>query len=194
MGLHASQALGLEVPRRDKRLLVLVETDGCFADGLSVATGCWLGRRTLRLVDYGRVAATIVDSTTEQAVRIRPHPSARIRATAWAPDAPDRWHAQLEGYQRMPDDELLSVERVVLEVPLLQWLIGEAGIRVSCSVCGEEILNGRELPGATGPMCRGCAAEPYYRVRIARMSGPRPVHGWPAPQAEPTSPKLAGTA
>jgi formylmethanofuran dehydrogenase subunit E len=177
LGLQAGEVLGLQIPRRDKRLLVLVETDGCFADGVSVATGCWLGRRTLRLVDYGRVAATIVDSATEQAVRIRPHPNARVRALAWAPDAPDRWHAQLDGYQRMPDNELLSVERVVLERPLLQCLIGEAGRRVSCSVCGEDILNGRELPGATGPMCRGCAAAPYYRVRVANTSVPRPVHG-----------------
>src|SRR5690349_4858594 len=76
MGLLAGAALGLEMPRRDKRLLVLVETDGCFADGLSVANGCWLGRRTLRLMDYGRVAATVVDSATGRAVRISPRPSA----------------------------------------------------------------------------------------------------------------------
>src|SRR3712207_7090667 len=46
-----------------------VETDGCFADGVSVATGCWLGRRTLRLVDHGKVAATFMDTLTERAVR-----------------------------------------------------------------------------------------------------------------------------
>jgi formylmethanofuran dehydrogenase subunit E len=55
IGLAAGEALDLDLPRADKRLLMLVETDGCFADGVSVATGCWLGRRTLRLVDYGRV-------------------------------------------------------------------------------------------------------------------------------------------
>jgi formylmethanofuran dehydrogenase subunit E len=188
MGLRAGQSLGLEVPRRDKRLLVLVETDGCFADGVSVATGCWLGRRTLRLVDYGRVAATVIDRATERAVRICPHPGARARALTWAPDAPDGWHAQLAGYQRMPDEELLCVQRVALELPLLQFLVGEAGTRVSCTICGEEILNARELAGATGSICRGCAAEPYYRVTAANASVPRAVTARPAGQAEPTSP------
>jgi formylmethanofuran dehydrogenase subunit E len=64
IGLQAGALLGLDLPRADKRLLALVETDGCFADGVSVATGCWLGRRTLRLLDYGRVAAMLVDIST----------------------------------------------------------------------------------------------------------------------------------
>jgi formylmethanofuran dehydrogenase subunit E len=62
MGLHAGQLLQLDLPRTDKRLFVLVETDGCLTDGVAVATGCWFGRRTLRLVDQGKVAATFVDT------------------------------------------------------------------------------------------------------------------------------------
>src|SRR5919201_3522868 len=95
MGLLAGDLLGLDLPRRDKRLLVLAESDGCFADGISVATGCWLGRRTLRVVDYGRVAATVVDTASARAVRLRPHPQARNRALHCAPRAIDDWHAQL---------------------------------------------------------------------------------------------------
>jgi formylmethanofuran dehydrogenase subunit E len=44
----------------------------CFADGISVATGCWLGRRTLQVADYGKIAATFVDLDTQQAFRIWP--------------------------------------------------------------------------------------------------------------------------
>jgi formylmethanofuran dehydrogenase subunit E len=163
MGLLAGEVLDLELPRRDKRLLVLVETAGCFADGISVVTGCWLGRRTLRLVDYGRVAATIVDTTTGRAVRIRPHRAARDLALDWAPQAQDRWHAQLQGYQRMPASELLQFEPVTLTTPLDQ-LLGTPGKRLTCIVCGEEILNGREL---RGPMCRPCAQR--TRVRTATV-------------------------
>ena len=57
-----------ELPQTDKRLYTFVETDGCFADGVMVATGCSLGHRTLRLIDYGKVAATFVD-TRERAKR-----------------------------------------------------------------------------------------------------------------------------
>lgn len=98
MGLHAAELLDVDVPQTDKRLFTLIEMDGCLADGISVATGCWFGRRTLRLIDYGKVAATVVDTYTERAIRVWPHPLARTRAAAYAPGAPTRWHAQLAGY------------------------------------------------------------------------------------------------
>ncbi len=72
MGLLAAHTLHLDLPQTDKRLLTIVETDGCFTDGLAVATGCWVGRRTLRIEDYGKIAATFVDTLTEQAIRLTP--------------------------------------------------------------------------------------------------------------------------
>ena len=170
--------------RRDKRLLVLVETDGRFADGISVVTGCWLGRRTLRLVDYGRVAATIVDTATGAAIRIRPHPAARESALDWAPHARDRWHAQLQSYQRMPASKLLQVEPVRLATPV-EDLLGVASSRVTCTVCGEEILHGRSVSGPRMPVCRACfcptayyvsqnAAHDVGRLRTQRLTPPAP--------------------
>ncbi|NLE52215.1 MAG: formylmethanofuran dehydrogenase, partial [Chloroflexi bacterium] len=98
MGVLAGRWLGLDVPRRDKRLLTFVETDGCAADGISAATGCWVGRRTLRVIDFGKVAATFVDTQTGCAVRIVPAPDSRTRAWAYAPDAQNTWQANLIGY------------------------------------------------------------------------------------------------
>ncbi len=67
-------------PRKDKRLLVIVESDGCFVDGVSVTTGCTVGHRTLRVEDYGKVAATFVDVSSERALRV-----ARVATCASAP-------------------------------------------------------------------------------------------------------------
>src|SRR5262245_18888088 len=91
MGLHAAAVLDLNLPQTGKRLLTIVETDGCFADGVSVATNCWLGRRTLRCVDHCKVAATFVDTLTGGAVRMHPVPAARALAARYAPTAVDRW-------------------------------------------------------------------------------------------------------
>src|SRR5512142_1649492 len=74
MGMLAGEILGLDLPQKDKRLLAIAETDGCAVDGISVSTGCWVGRRTLRIEDYGKVAATCVDTATGRAVRIWPQP------------------------------------------------------------------------------------------------------------------------
>ncbi|MDQ3930674.1 MAG: FmdE family protein, partial [Chloroflexota bacterium] len=142
-GMYAAELFNLPLPQTDKRLFAFVETDGCFADGLSVATGCWLGRRTLRLVDYGKVAATFVDTATGKALRISPQLSARKMALEYAPDEPDSWHAQLAAYQVMPTPELLRAEEVRLTLSL-EEIISQPGLRVNCEQCGEEIMNARE--------------------------------------------------
>lgn len=90
MGMYAAELFQLDLPQRDKRLFVFVETDGCLIDGIAVATGCWLGNRTMRVMDYGKCAATFVDTQTERAIRITPTRESRTRALAYAPDAPDR--------------------------------------------------------------------------------------------------------
>jgi formylmethanofuran dehydrogenase subunit E len=162
MGLLAGKLLGLELPRSDKRLLVLLETDGCFADGVSVATGCWLGRRTMRLFDYGKVAATFVDTKTEQALRIAPHPEARERARALLPFV-SKWQAYLEGYQLLPEEELLVARAVQLEFSL-SAMISHAGARAVCQSCGEEIINGREAVQGGQVLCLGCAGDGYYNL------------------------------
>lgn len=179
MGLYAAELLRLELPQTGKRLVTFVETDGCFADGISVATGCWLGRRTLRLVDLGKVAATFVDSLTRRAVRVRPHARARQVAVRSVPNARDRWHAYLEAYRRMPVEELLRSEAVTLKVSLA-GIVGRPDARTMCEDCGEEVLNGREVVRVGRTLCLRCAGEvSYYRVSTADVANQR-MDAWEA--------------
>lgn len=161
MGLHAGELLGLELPRMDKRLFVFVETDGCFADSVSVATGCWLGHRTLRLIDHGKTAATFVDTATGRAIRVWPHPAARRRAVDHVPGAPDRWHAQRDGYRVMPAGELLRAEPATLALDLAA-IVSRDWKRVVCASCDEDVINERQVVIGGRPYCRGCAGERYY--------------------------------
>ncbi len=163
MGLYAGELLGLDLPQKRKRLLTIAETDGCGADGISVASNCWVGHRTLRIVDYGKVAATFIDTKTETAVRIAPHPLCRERARALAPEAPNRWESYLHGYQRLPQTELLVYQPVTLKADLRK-LISRAGWRANCAQCGEEIINERELRENGRVLCRACANGAYYEV------------------------------
>ena len=91
MGIVAAQLFPFELPQKNKRLLAFVETDGCFADGVSAATGCTLGHRTMRLVDYGKVAVTFADTETGRAVRLSPLAGVRKLAAEAAPEAANRW-------------------------------------------------------------------------------------------------------
>ena len=163
MGLFAGQILDLPVPQPDKvkRIFTIVETDGCGADGVSVATNCWIGRRTLRVEDLGKVAATFVDTKTGQAVRIIPRNFARQKAFEYAPEAGNKWEAMLLGYQRMPALELLKIQPVVLKTPL-EDLLSRPGLRARCEICDEEIINKREIVAAGQILCRACAGFSYY--------------------------------
>lgn len=163
MGLLAGQRLQLALPQTSKRLMAIVETDGCFADGVSVAANCWLGHRTLRLEDYGKVAATFVDTHTGTAVRIAANSGARALAGQCAPEARNRWEAMLFGYQRLLDEDLFTLQAVALKQSVGQ-LVSRAGARAVCTVCGEEILNEREVKTASGTLCRACATTAYYTL------------------------------
>jgi len=175
MGMLAGEALGLALPQTDKRLLTIAETDGCAVDGIAVATGCWVGRRTLRVTDYGKVAATFVDTKTGRAVRIAPRANVRQGARDFAPEARNRWEAQLLGYQRMPDEALFSIQSVQLKVSVAQ-LVSRPGVRTICDLCGEEIMNEREVARDGLVLCRSCAGESYYLL-MADFSG---CAGWAA--------------
>jgi formylmethanofuran dehydrogenase subunit E len=162
MAILAAGLLGLDLPSDSKRAFAAVETDGCFADAVSVATGCWLGKRNLRLMDYGKVAVTLVDTATGRGVRVHPHRQARLRAAAYAPTAGTRWHAQLEGYQRLPTEELLCHESVRLTGVLN--MLGEAVPRAACAVCGEEVINARYVRVGSQHVCQACADSAYYEL------------------------------
>lgn len=164
MGLFAGLLLDLSVPQQDKRLLAIMETDGCTADGVAVATGCSVGRRTMRVEDFGKVAATFVDTSSGDAVRIVPRDEARQLAFDFCPPTKDRWRAQLIGYQHMPDELLLAWQSVRLITPI-ERIVGRPDARAVCASCREEINNGRETVQDGSVLCRACAGESYYHPR-----------------------------
>jgi formylmethanofuran dehydrogenase subunit E len=168
IGLAAASALGLEIPRRDKRLLAIIETDGCFADGIEAATGCSVGHRTMRVEDYGKTAATFVDVETGLTIRIVPRSDVRQRAYEYAEGGERRYFAQLKAYQSMPDAELLAIQPVSLKTPIRK-IMSRPGVRVNCEVCGEEIINEREYVLDAAVLCHSCTFGGYYEPRLSEM-------------------------
>ncbi len=146
-----------------KHIIAFLETDGCGADGICTATNCWMVRRTAYLIDHGKMAATLVNRKTGTAVRVYPHPQARTAAREQFPNAQSRWHAYLEAYRVLPDEQLLCVQAVKLTIALDE-IISRPGIRVDCQQCGEEIINAREIVADGRTLCRRCAGDSYFRL------------------------------
>jgi formylmethanofuran dehydrogenase subunit E len=162
IGLAGMKMLGFSEPPTEKQILVITETDGCFVDGVIAATGCTVGHRTLRVEDYGKVAATFVDTTSGRAIRVAPRNDIRDQASAHLPEEPRHYFAQMQAYQIMPDKEMLSIREVVLSTPIEQ-IVSRPGVRVNCDQCGEEIMNEREIHRNGRTLCQTCAYGGYYQ-------------------------------
>ncbi|MFH1184226.1 MAG: FmdE family protein [Chloroflexota bacterium] len=164
MGIAGLAALGIHPPVSKPTGLIIVETDGCFVDGIEVSTGATIGHRTLRVADLGKIAATFVDVGGGKAIRLAPQDGVRSLASAYAPRVDERYAAQLEGYQAMPDSELFQLQAVALDPPLAA-LLSSPDARATCCLCNEEIINERELVRDGAAICRSCAGQGYYTAR-----------------------------
>jgi formylmethanofuran dehydrogenase subunit E len=162
MGLAGLAVLGVECPVTSKTSLIIIETGGCFADGIRAATGATVGHRTLRVEDLGKIAATFTSIQNGTSLRLTPKQDIRTRAYTYAPNEERRYYAQLQGYQVMPVEELFTVQRVELQTPA-QVIISHQNARAVCSKCGEEIINEREVVVRGMVLCKTCAYGGYYQ-------------------------------
>jgi formylmethanofuran dehydrogenase subunit E len=162
MAMLGLRSIGIDDPvKARKRLLTFVEIDRCATDAVSLVTGCRLGKRSLKYLDYGKVAATFVDLETGRAVRVVARDDSREKAKAMFPAIADPSQAQLEAYKLMENEDLFKLEAVRVKLKP-EDLPGRPHSRVTCAQCGEGVNDGRECRRGDHVLCRSCAGEKYY--------------------------------
>ena len=171
MALLGCRLVGLEDPRgADRRkTIVWVEIDRCMADAVSAVTGVRLGKRSLKYVDYGKVAATFLNTETNKAVRVVALESSRALADERFGSIANKKARQFRAYSEATDEELFNTEEVALQLNEMD-APGSPRSRVMCSVCGEGVNDGREIFRSDGSaICRSCNGESYYK----KLDNPR---------------------
>jgi len=164
MAMLGCRLIGLDEPTsRDqiKKLIVYVEMDRCTADAVAYATGVKLGRRSLKFMDYGIMAATFVNLETGKAFRIISTEESRNLAEAYAPEIADKLARPLEAYKRMPDSVLFRVQQVQVAVPD-EDMPGPTRFRATCSGCGQVVRDRREVIKDGRSFCKPCAGNVYF--------------------------------
>jgi formylmethanofuran dehydrogenase subunit E len=151
-----------------KALIVFVEMDRCASDAIQSVTGCSLGKRSLKFLDYGKMAATFLNLRTGTAVRVLAREDARQRAKELHPEAADIYAGQREAYKVMSDEELFVVRQVSVTVAP-EDRPGRPLRRVSCEACGEHVQDMREVVADGRTLCIPCAQGGYYRERPSFM-------------------------
>jgi formylmethanofuran dehydrogenase subunit E len=165
MAILGCRLIGLDEPTSKsqiKKLLVYVEIDRCAADAIAHVTGVKLGRRSLKFMDFGIMAASFMNLESGKAYRIISTEEARDLAPAYAPEIPGKYPQQLEAYKRMPESVLFRVEEVGIDVSESD-LPGPTRSKVSCSRCGQVVRDRREVMIEGLPLCAHCAGRGYVR-------------------------------
>jgi formylmethanofuran dehydrogenase subunit E len=164
MAILGCRLIGFDEPtRRDqiKKLIVYVEMDRCTADAVAYATGVKLGRRSLKFIDHGIMAATFVNLETDHAFRVISTEESRDLAEAYAPEIAEKHARQLEAYKRMPDSVLFRVQQVDVHIPE-EDLPGPTRFKATCSRCGQVVRDRREVIRDGRPFCKPCADDVYF--------------------------------
>jgi formylmethanofuran dehydrogenase subunit E len=165
MAMLGCRLIGLDEPTRHdqiKKLIVYVEMDRCAADALAHVTGVKLGRRSLKFMDYGIMAATFVNMDTGKAFRVVSTEEARDLADAYAPEIAEKSTQQLEAYMRMPDSVLFRVQQVDVNM-VDSDMPGPTQYKAACSRCGQVVRDRREVVKDGHAYCKPCADEVYFK-------------------------------
>ncbi len=164
MSMLGLNLIGIDDPKdKDrKNLIVYVEIDRCATDAIQSVTGCSAGKRSLKLVDFGKMAATFINLKTNKSVRIFAIEDSKHKAKNYFPDIEDKYKCQLEAYKVMPDNELFSWKEVEVVIPE-EDMPGRPISRVVCEKCAEHVQDKREVSVDGKILCKACADGAYYR-------------------------------
>ncbi|SHI85865.1 FmdE family protein [Parasporobacterium paucivorans] len=155
MGVRMARAamdyLGIDEPEKNRDFIVYVENDRCISDAIQSVTGCSLGKRRLKWLDYGKMAASFIDMDTKKGIRLavnadrNPEPSDDLEAF-WG---------------EFEDEELFKMEPVSMDLKM-EDMPGKPSRSVNCEICHEKIMDGRDVAKDGKIVCKSCANGKYY--------------------------------
>ena len=165
MAILALSLLDIDDPKgRDrKKLYVLVEIDRCATDAIQSVTGCSLGKRSMKWLDHGVMAASFVNLDSGKAFRITALEEAREVSKKYCSEVTDKYARQLEAYKIMPEDELFRVEPVTVKIPPAD-MPGRPLKRVQCESCMDWVQDKRDVLVDGKVLCCKCAGGRYYTL------------------------------
>jgi len=165
MAVLGLELIGLSNPKETsqiKKLIVYVEMDRCATDAISYVTGVTLGRRSLKFMDYGIMAATFVNLETKKAFRILSLEKSRDLAKDYATGIEDNHLQQTKAYKIMPLSELFEVCEVQVNLHDSD-MPGPSRYKAVCEKCQIVIRDRKEITRNGKILCHSCGLGGYYK-------------------------------
>lgn len=143
--------LNIENPKEYRDLIVYIESDRCLSDAIGTVTGCKVGKRNLKVRNFGKMASTFYDINSQKAFRIYK------KFDKYA----DKNEDIVEFFNKYSDEELFDIKEVVVNIKPEDFP-GPPIKHEICSICNEEILDGNEVIKNGKVICKSCNGERYY--------------------------------
>lgn len=158
MTMCALQRLGLTDPKGadSKKLLVFVEVDRCATDAIAALTGCRPGKRTMKVLDYGKMAATFINLESGKALRL---------ASTFGSKDGQVENNSTPDFASAADEDLFVIQEVSVALRP-EDLPGKPVRKAVCACCGEKVMDGREVERDGQTFCKPCSAGATYYQRI----------------------------
>ena len=168
MSMLGLREIGITDPKGSdrKNVIIFVEMDRCATDAVQSVTGCSLGKRSMKFMDYGKMAATFLNLKTGKAMRIIAREDSRQKAKEHFPESDNKYAGQLEAYKIMTEEDLFEVMEVRVAIRP-EDMPGRPLRRTRCDGCGEYVQDMREIYREGKVLCKPCAGEGYYTTEKA---------------------------
>lgn len=168
-----------------EEVIVVLETNNCFSDGVQFITGCTFGNNALIYRDYGKTAFTLAKrngTALRVSVKVdsrflqKHEPEAaglfqRVVVERTGTEADQRslgelWRRASFRMLDIPDDELFDVTRLAIDVPAYSRIFAS----VKCALCGESVMEPRTRIADGKSVCIPCSGQEYYQLAGNGMS------------------------
>ena len=162
-----------------EEVVAIVESNNCFADGVQFVTGCSFANNALIYRDFGKTAVTlarrsgegvrVVVSMDRQSLAERePEAMALFQKVIADRKGTEEDSLKLRQLWRqasfnmldVPDEELLKVQKVTVELPAYAGIFAS----ITCSQCGESVMEPRIRMKDGQPICIPCSGQEYYQL------------------------------
>jgi len=169
MSIAAMKEFGMNPLKPNENLRATVEVDRCMPDAIQAITGCTVGRRTLKCLDYGKFVATFMDIESGRTLRISARDD-KVKSIpglwTWFENVAElskeknmekimeEKKSGVKKFSEMSDEELLLIEELDDKLPEIPGLPRDI---IICSICGEHVMDGKEVKIGNEIVCRSCA-------------------------------------
>jgi formylmethanofuran dehydrogenase subunit E len=161
-------------------LLLITETNSCFADGLQFITGCTFGNNALIYRDFGKIAGTLTNRNG-QGIRVSVRNKTNEIMKNRNPQYTELFNKVIrdrEGIQEEKEafkkescktsflmlttdyEQFFTKKNVETNIPPYAPIMDS----IICDNCGEKIMASRVISKNRKELCLSCAEAPYYQL------------------------------